>query len=199
MKKTIIFLSLFVFSFLSFANEVSSDALSGAVVAISPDRHWMALVESFKSEKIPDDCDADLTEDGAVDQIWLYDLETPRKSVLVSPSFTCDDPEIMIMSIDKLQFSLDSKTLYFETSAWAVSGALHAVDLDGRHLRYIAPSNDFSIISGGMFSGDLAIFQHRYLIPLIGDYQYWAYTPEGKELGLIGPDLSGFDDEEKDL
>lgn len=189
----VFFASFFLFSCFVFADEISEDPTNAAVIAISPDHHWMALVEPLKNQKISESCDLLLADDNAVDQIWLYDLKRPNKLLLVPPNFDCDAPKKVIVSIDRIQFSLDSKKLYFETSAWAVSGALHSVNLDGSHLNYIAPSNHFSLISKGLYAGDLVIDQHRYYIPLGSFDEYWAFTPEGKELGPIGPDLSNFE------
>ncbi len=192
-------MSCVVLHVLSFASEVSTDPFNGSLAAISPDHHWMAFVESFKSSKIPGNCEQSLDKENRVDQIWLYNLETPHKFLLVPSSFNCDIPEKTIVSIERMQFSLDSKTLYFQTSAWVMSGALHAINIDGSNFRYIAPSNDFALVAEGRYTGDLVISQHRYYIPLGSFDEYWAYTPEGKYEGPIGPDFREFDYEEKVL
>lgn len=191
----LVFAGVCLFPYFVLADEISEDPINGAVVAISPDHHWMALVEPLKNQKISESCDVLLADNNAVDQIWLYDLKRPNKLLLVPPNFDCDAPKKVIVSIDRIQFSLDSKKLYFETSAWAVSGALHSVNLDGSHLNYIAPSNNFYLISKGLYAGDLVIDQHRYYIPLGSFDEYWAFTPGGKELGPIGPDLRNFESE----
>jgi len=184
------------FPILGFSNEIQEDSLNGTMVAFSPDHRWMAIVEPSKHLKIPEECDPG---PGTVGQIWLFDLKNAHKSLLVNPQFNCDNPETAIISIESLQFSIDSKTLYFQTPGWPVSGALHAIDLDGKNLRYIAPSNSFALISGGVYAGDLAIAQHRYFIP-VGSYDaYWAYNPQGKEIGFIGSDLTHFQDEENEF
>ncbi len=193
----LVFAGVGLFPYSVLADEISEDPINATVIAISPDHHWMALVESRENQKIPQSCDLLLADNNSIDQIWLYDLQNPSKLLLVPPNFDCDVPKKVIVSIDRIQFSLDSKKLYFETSAWAVSGALHSVNLDGSHLNYIAPSNNFYLISKGLYAGDLVIDQHRYYIPLGSFDEYWAFTPEGKELGPIGPDLRNFESEEK--
>ncbi len=138
--------------------------------------------------KTPEECGL-----GIANKILLFDLENLQKSVLVKPDFDCKSPESSIFSIDALAFSLDNKTLYFQSTAWAVSGALHAIDVDGKNLRFLAPSNSFHLITEGDYAGDLAVFQHRYFIPY-GSYDaYWAYDPQGNEIGLIGENLSQFE------
>jgi len=193
----LVFAGVGLFPYAVLSDEISEDPINATVIAISPDHHWMALVESLKNQKIPQSCDVILADNNSINQIWLYDLQNPSKLLLVPPNFDCDVPKKVIVSIDRIQFSLDSKKLYFETSAWAVSGALHSVNLDGSHLNYIAPSNNFYLISKGLYAGDLVIDQHRYYIPLGSFDEYWAFTPEGKELGPIGPDLRNFESEEK--
>jgi len=193
----LVFAGVGLFPYAVLADEISEDPINATVIAISPDHHWMALVESLKNQKIPQSCYVLLADNNSINQIWLYDLQNPSKLLLVRPNFDCDVPKKVIVSIDRIQFSLDSKKLYFETSAWAVSGALHSVNLDGSHLNYIAPSNNFYLISKGLYAGDLVIDQHRYYIPLGSFDEYWAFTPEGKELGPIGPDLRNFESEEK--
>src|SRR5438045_3076772 len=60
-------------------------------------------------------------------------------SILKSQTATETTQKKLKVIIDphNLQFSPNSKTLYFETSAWVTSGAIHAVDVNGNHLRYV--------------------------------------------------------------
>ena len=179
MKKLIIFVFL-IFPFWSFAYKTSDDPLNGTCVAISPDHHWMALAESSNDQNI------------SLDQIWLYNLKDLSKRLLLEPRFDGNFPELATTNIDKMLFSLDGQILYFETFNWMVGpGALHSIKLDGSNLRYITSSYKFSIISSGKYTGDLAVLQYRELIPAGGYEWYWAFTPEGKELGPMGANLSG--------
>jgi hypothetical protein len=138
--------------------------------------------------KTPEECGLE-----TANKILLFDLKNLKKTVLVKPDFDCQSPESSIFSIEALAFSLDNKTLYFQSTAWAVSGALHAIDVDGKNLRFLAPSNEFHLITEGAYAGDLAVFQHRYFIPYGSYNAYWAYDPQGNEIGLIGENLSQFE------
>ncbi len=94
----------------------------------------------------------------------------------------------MIVDPSDMQFSPDSKTLYFETSAWATSGAIHAIDIDGKNLRFVTDCNGYRIVMHGRYKGDIVATQHRYRFkgdaPL-GSYDWdWLFTPRGKQIKL---------------
>jgi len=184
-------LAFFLYGALSFANKIPKSILDHSTLAISHNGRWVAFVDPLK-RKVPEGCDQALG-DNEIDRLDLYDVKRHLTRVLVPPVMECDDPEKVIVGITEVAFSNDDQTVYFETNAWAVAGALHSVRIDGSHLRYITYSNGFAVLPKGEdYGNDLAIGQHRYFIPA-GSYNwYWAYTPNGKEIGPIGPDLSGF-------
>ena len=83
-----------------------------------------------------------------------------------------------------MQFSPDSKTLYFATSAWATSGAIHAIDVNGKNLRFITAGNEYHVVTHGKYRGDLIVNQHRYH-DQGGSYDWdWLFTPQGKQIKL---------------
>jgi Tol biopolymer transport system component len=65
------------------------------------------------------------------EQIWVIDIEQHQEKLLVESHYSCNTPTDMIVDPQDLAFSPDSKTLYFTTSAWTTSGALHAVEVNG--------------------------------------------------------------------
>ena len=111
-----------------------------------------------------------------------------KKRILVKDNFACDDPEKKITDPVQLHFSSNSKTLYFQTSAWVTSGAIHAIDMDSKSPRFVTDGNEYHVIKYGKYRGDLVINQHRYRFkgdtPL-GSYDWdWLYTPQGKQIKL---------------
>ncbi|MBI4384720.1 MAG: hypothetical protein HY579_11890, partial [Nitrospinae bacterium] len=51
-----------------------------------------------------------------------------------------------IAEFDNKIFSPDSKTIYFNTPAWAVSDAIHAIDTDGENERFVTPGDLVEVI-----------------------------------------------------
>ena len=151
---------------------------------LSPNKKMIAFVRTG-NQVIPDDCDID---EKYGNEIWIYDFFTNKEKRLVKNNFECDQPTKQIVDPDYLLFSLDSRTLYFETSAWTTSGAVHAVDINGKHLRFVTDGGGLRIVQSGPYKGDLIVNQHRYRFkgdtPL-GSYNWdWLFTPAGKQVKL---------------
>lgn len=123
-------------------------------------------------------------------QIWIYNIANKTERLLVDNNFSCSKPKKRIVDPQQLHFSPNSRTLYFVTSAWAVSGAVHAINVDGTNYRYIQPANELEVITSGDYQGYLALQQHRYFVGG-GSYDwYWLFTPDGKEIGPLGEEVS---------
>lgn len=154
---------------------------------LSPNGKWLAFVMRSRN-LIPNACAFSLTKTNYADEIFMFDLKTMRKKILVPDKPDCDHPKKVIIDPNDLQFSPDSKTLYFATSAWATSGAVHAVDVDGKNLRFVTDANEYHIIKHGKYKGDLIVYQHRYRFKKdtpLGSYDWdWLFTPEGKQIKL---------------
>ena len=68
------------------------------------------------------------------------------------------------------------------------SGAIHAVDVDGKHLRFVTHGGELRVVQSGSYKGDIIVNQHRYHFkgdtPL-GSYNWdWLFTPTGKQIKL---------------
>ena len=120
------------------------------------------------------------------EQIWIVNIEHKKERLLVDHHFSCDKPTEVIIDPNHLMFSPDGKTLYFLTSAWVTSSALHAVNIEDAKQRYLLPANSLNVVAYGEYKGNLIVNQHRYFING-GSYDwYWLFTPEGKEIGPLG-------------
>ncbi|MEJ0027606.1 MAG: hypothetical protein WDN01_16390 [Rhizomicrobium sp.] len=100
-----------------------------------------------------------------------------------------DKPQATICGFDDKQFSSDGRLLYFETPAWATSGALHVLDLRSGRQRYVMASNGATVLAhcrDPRYRDDLIVSQHRYFV--FGGSYDWAFlfTPAGKEVGPLG-------------
>lgn len=156
---------------------------------LSPNRHFIAFIRR-SNQIIPKGC-GDFSDTGSKygNEIWIYDFESKKERLLVANNFDCNTPEKLIVDPTDLQFSPDSKTLYFITSAWVTSGAVHAVNTDGTGQRYVIPANSLEVIPIGEYKGFLIVNQHRYFIGA-GSYDwYWVFSPSGKEEGPLGPEV----------
>ena len=153
---------------------------------LSPTNKTIAFVRQ-SDIAIPKGCGYISYADEYANQIWIYDIATKKEKLLVKNNFSCDKLEKLIIDPNDLQFSPDSKTIYFATSAWVTSGALHAININGTNLRYIAPANSYRVIYDGKYKNKLIILQHRYF-PQGGSYDwYWLYTLQGKQIKALGP------------
>ncbi len=149
----------------------------------SPDNQWIAFVKT-SHKIIPRSCAFSLTTTNYADEIWMINVTTMQKKLLVAENPDCDHPEKTIIDPNDLQFSPNSKTLYFATSAWATSGAIHAIDVDGKNLRFITAGNEYHVVTDGKYRGDLIVNQHRYH-DQGGSFDWdWLFTPEGKQIKL---------------
>lgn len=193
MKRLIRIIIYFVFLFCSLNVQAMQKYYLNT---ISPDKKWIAFVYRQKIV-LPEDCESEpYMGDSMVDQLWLYSINTKEKRLLVNYNFLCDDPEKTILHIERIKFSPDSKVIYFQTGAWQVSDAIHAMNIDGSEEHYLIPGGIAYVIQKGRSKGDLVVGQHRYFIPF-GSYDWlWLYTSTGKEEGPIGED---FGDEQRKL
>ncbi len=157
---------------------------------ISPDKKIIVFVRTG-TEQVPEECHQfNQTDNQYADQIWIYDVENKKEYLLVASKFACDKPEDVIVNIHDLKFSLDLTRLYFLTSAWNESDALHVVNLDGTKQHYLAQALEFEIVDKGDYQGHLLIKQRRYFSEGQSFDWYWLYTAEGKELSPIGPEIT---------
>lgn len=153
----------------------------------SPDGKWIAFVKK-SNFTIPSNCFYSAEKGEHANEIWIVNTREMTKKLLVAPHFICGDVSKVVIDPHNLQFSPNSKTLYFETSAWVTSGAIHAVDVDGNHLRFVTDGNELRVVQSGPYKGDIIVNQHRYRFkgdtPL-GSYNWdWLFTPTGMQIKL---------------
>ena len=171
--------------------------------ALSPDGKNVAFLrksdrEAYLAVGAPEDYLQSGPDAILADQVWIIGVDGKNEKLLVEDNnpddFGYDKWEgnkvIAHIDDDSLQFSPDGKTLYFITSAWVTTGALHSVNIDGTNERFIAGANYLKVIDKGRYKGNLIIRQHRYFLAG-GSYDWlWLFTPAGKELGPLGLDLN---------
>ena len=149
---------------------------------LSPNKKSVAFVRTSK-DSIPPRCgDFADTRSRYGEQIWSIDIKNKTPHLLVNHHFSCDTPTDIIVDPRYLKFSPDNKRLYFLTSAWVTSGALHVININGTKQHYLLPANSFDVITHGKYKGDLVIQQHQYATSG-GSYEgCWLYTSTGKKV-----------------
>jgi hypothetical protein len=123
-------------------------------------------------------------------ELWSIAIDGTDARRLLSGHGT-RDPRFTICGFQNKQFSSDGRLLYFETPAWATSGAAHVLDLKTGKERFFLPSNGLNVLShcsDAHYRDDLIVAQHRYFV-FEGSYDWlWLFAPDGKEIGPIGED-----------
>ena len=123
-------------------------------------------------------------------ELWLKNEKTGEKKLLVA----CRDAKDVkneICDIRNPQFSLDRSEVFFESSAWATSGAIHSVEVKTGKERFVCDGNDLRVVDAGPYKGDLITVKHKYSKdPEGGSYDhYFVVDSRGKELVDLGEEL----------
>src|SRR5438105_28126 len=84
----------------------------------SPNGRWIAYIKK-STHLVPKNCTDFSTLNGPyANEIWILNLKNKTHRLLVRNNFSCHIPTKKLIDPQNLSFSPDSKTLYFETSAW---------------------------------------------------------------------------------
>ena len=99
----------------------------------------------------------------------------------------------VLSSFFRPQLSPEGRYAYFLIDYAAVTNAIIRLDLSTRETKFISSAKDFWVVPRGRYGGDL-IAQVRKAKLAVGYYD-WFYllSPDGKELGVIGPDRTDVD------
>ncbi len=146
----------------------------------SQDRKMFAYIETSK-DMVPTGCG-----DAPADVIYFSEApgNTPyplfKKAAKVATHQAIGD--IYIGGIEGMDFSSDGKELYFLCAAYAVSGAVLAIDLHSKGIRYVVDANSLEVVKDGKWKGNLIVQRHKYKKEG-GAYEIrCVVSPQGKEL-----------------
>jgi len=111
------------------------------------------------------------------------------------------DPDYTIATVENIQFSPSGDKVYFETSEWVTSAALHMMNADGSQEQMIGPGNDTKIVLSARtfddreksYKGYVVTAQHRYWF-YGGSYDWnYLFTSDlKKEIAPLGDDPAYF-------
>jgi hypothetical protein len=121
-------------------------------------------------------------------ELWIKDMDNGKEKRLVEPN-QAKKPQDRIENILAPRFSQDKTHVYFQTSAFVTSAALHIVDLTSGEEHYVCSANGYFLPSEGPYSGKIIANQHRYFQGG-GSYDHWfALNNDGSEIKDLGPEF----------
>ena len=123
-------------------------------------------------------------------ELWLIDRETGQREFVLRGREDADLKKT-IADIAGPVFSLDRKSIYFVSAAWATSGSIQRVDLNTKQVVFVIDGNSVDIITDGIYKGMLLV--DRALIKfdkngesLGRDSYLWLVSADGKPVREIG-------------
>jgi dipeptidyl aminopeptidase/acylaminoacyl peptidase len=168
------------------ARQITSNGVDREPV-LSPDGRTVAFVRGTAGDSVET-----ATGQGEATSLWTIGVDGRGARMLVR-SRAADDPEQALAAFQALRFSPDGRRIYFMSSAWVTSSAIHAVDVATGRERFVAPGNTLEVVPSGSYAGHLLVEQHRYFIAG-GSYDWiWLLTPEGEVVGPVGEDESSLE------
>lgn len=147
---------------------------------LSPDGRLVAFVRAT-----PRDSVETATGRGEATSLWMVGVDGSAPRLLVRGRASAE-PKQALAGFQAPRFSPDGRRIYFLSSAWATSGAVHEVDLQSGSERFVVAGNSLEVIPAGEYAGHLLVEQHRYFLGG-GSYDWaWLFAPDGKEIGPVG-------------
>jgi dipeptidyl aminopeptidase/acylaminoacyl peptidase len=153
---------------------------------LSPDGKLVAFVRKI-DRKVSTGSGDDAAE------IWIVGTDGTNPQKIVEPK-SGDKTEEILALMSAPQFSSDGKKIFFETSAWTTSDAVHVIDLETKQEQFLCDGNALEVIRSGEYKDHLLVGKHKYYVGG-GAYDWiWLVTPDGKEVGPVGENAKNFKD-----
>jgi WD40-like Beta Propeller Repeat len=152
---------------------------------LSPDGRRIVFLRA--NARPAKDCAPD-GSDGKPVELWSVNSDGSGALKLLA-THGGENVDGVICDFANMQFNSTGSLLYFETPAWATSGAIHVYDFKTGKERLFLPGNGLQVLSrcrDARYRDDVIATQHRYFV-FSGSYD-WAFlfTPSGKEVGPLG-------------
>jgi len=129
----------------------------------------------------------DAKNGGGGSEIELRNMKTSRSEILLKAT-PSDEPKDNLGGFSRLRLSPDSKTLFFQSMAWATSDAIHSLDIASKKTQFVTDGTLVCIVGAGEYQGHLIVQQHRYFVQG-GSYDFlYLYDVSGKKEGLVATD-----------
>lgn len=153
--------------------------------ALSPDGQRIVFARATPERKVSTGSGDETSE------LWLVQADGTKPLRILEPR-AAENMEQVLAKISRPQFSADGRRIFFETTAYATSQAVHMLDLTTRKEHFVCAGDDLEVLRSGKYRDHLLVQQHRYFIGG-GSYDwYWLLRPNGKEVGPVGEDPANF-------
>ena len=161
-----------------------------AEATLSRDKSKVAYVRSMRS-----------TDGRKISEIRIYHVANRKEELVLEGPVMIGGREYS--SFDSPKFSPDGDAVYFLFD-WAVTThGVARLDLKTLEVRFVVPALDFpAVVQNGKYIGDLVVSQRRPTLSLDHYTLYYLFSPEGKEIGVVGEtefDVGIFLDPDGDL
>lgn len=156
---------------------------------LSPDRKRVAFVRATPDRKIAAGSGDDTSE------LWLMEADgsSPVRLLEAHVARRANKLEGLVALISNPHFSCDGKRIFFQTTAWVTSGAIHVIDLATKKEHFVLAGDGLSIVREGDYRDCVVAQQHRYFIGGGSFDWFWLFRPDGAEIGPIGEDTQNFE------
>lgn len=160
---------------------------------LDPQGRWVVFVRTVPGQKKV------LSGSGEHDAAELWQIRSDGKEpTMLVRTRQADKMENIIAGFEDVQFSSNGRLVYFVTPAWATSGAVRVVDTTNKKERFVVAGGALRVIQSGKYRDHLLLSQHRYFLGG-GSYDwFYVFSPEGKEVGVVGEDTSNFEETQID-
>jgi hypothetical protein len=141
----------------------------------SPDGKWIVFVKPVTGDPVGTGAD-----DYQPSELWQVDSNGRHPTLLVRCHGSFDgEMSSVVAQFNELRFSPDGRLVYFETPAWATSGALHMVDT--------TTCREHFICAGGMegFRGNNLVTVESVYNDNGHQNQRFLRSPEGRMLATL--------------
>ncbi len=172
-----------------------------------PKGEWVYFVRSFEGkfvgEKYYPPKGVEIKDGILKEELWRIKTDGTGGVMLFRStrgSIDGPDPDYVIATVGNVQFSPSGNKIYFETPEWVTSAGLHVMSADGSDEKLLGGGNGTKIIVQAVdydkdhnnYQGYIVTDQHRYGW-FGGAYDwYWLFTPDFKEVGILGDDMAYF-------
>jgi dipeptidyl aminopeptidase/acylaminoacyl peptidase len=140
---------------------------------LSPDGQTIAFVREVENQAT---------------ELWLMDASGNNARAIVL-NHEDEDIKKSLSELNNPIFTLNSKAVYFQSAAWAVSGAIHIIDITSNKEHFVTDGNSLELVPSGKYKGYLIVTKHKYYKKMDGSYEGFSLvSPKGKEIKSFGED-----------